>query len=138
MRIVVSCMVTLMLVTAGAAAAGRGPTLARWGTDGVTSMNAIAAICLVSALVAMIPLAITALRWPAHIGQAALGGTVLRLLLTMAGAGIYQTLFDPQMGSFLFWAVVFYCLLLAVETGFGVVLVNRYYRPTSARRETAA
>lgn len=138
MRIVASCIIALLLVTSAISAIGHGPTFARWGAEGVQTMNAVGAICLVSALVALIPLALVSIRWPHFIGQAALGCTVLRLMLTMAAGAVYQSIAKPQMGSFVFWAVVFYCLLLVVETAFGVFLVNRYYRPASANREATA
>lgn len=135
MRTVATCILSLFAATALALAIGHGPTLARWGEAGVQSMRAVSVICLAAALCALIPMGFVALKWPGHIGQAALGATVLRLLLTMAAIAAYQTLAEPHMASFLMWAVIVYCLLLAVETGFGVYLVHRYYRPPSAARE---
>ncbi len=98
-------------------------------------MWAIGGICLISAVVGALPLGIAAPRWPAQIGQAALAGTVVRLLLTMVLGGAYQVLAQPHLTAFLFWAVVLYLLLLAVETTFGVLAVRRYYHPPRTRSE---
>lgn len=92
-------------------------------------------------------MAVVARRWPMHIGQAALAGTGIRLLVT-AGLGLsYQTLAKPHLASFLAWAVIYYLLLLAIETTFAVIAVRRYYVPgasgtggatTGAPKEAAA
>lgn len=123
------CLVCLSAAVVAAAAVGRGPTESRWGADGVRSMYAIGAICLAAAVLGAAPLMLVARRWPAYMGQAVLGGTALRLLLTMAAAGAYQVAARPHLPSFLFWAVVFYLLLLVIETAFGVAAVRRHYRP---------
>jgi hypothetical protein len=108
---------------------GYGPTQSRWGEAGVRSMTAIGVICAIAAFISALPMAIVARRWPMHIGQAALAGTGIRLLVT-AGLGLsYQTMAKPHLTSFLLWAVVFYMLLLAIETIFAVICVRRYYVP---------
>jgi hypothetical protein len=127
MKIVLLCIVSLFVVVGGAGAIGYRPTLARWGSEGVRSMMAIAVICMAAALIGIMPLAWASMFKPAYIGQTALVGTVIRLLLTTAGVFGYQTFMHPQPGAFLFWAVVFYLLLLAVETGFSVYLTRRAY-----------
>lgn len=114
----------------GTVAVGIAPSREHWGEPGVISLYAVAAICGGAALVALVPMAIVAPRYPDHIGQAALGGTVIRLLLTMGALVFYQMLYQPHLVSFLFWAPVFYLILLAIETTFGVLAVKRYYRPT--------
>ncbi|HKQ49230.1 MAG TPA: hypothetical protein VJZ71_14255 [Phycisphaerae bacterium] len=112
-----------------AGAIGYGPTQSRWGDAGVRSMTAIGVICVIAALIGALPMAVVARRWPVHIGQAALAGTGIRLLVT-AGLGLaYQTMAKPHLTSFLFWAVVFYMLLLVIETTFAVIGVRRFYVP---------
>lgn len=138
MRLVAACILCLLASTAIAYLIGYGPTMSRWGVDGVHSMNVVGTICLSAAILAFLPLVFVSMHRPAYIGQAALAGTVLRLLLTMAAGAAYQTIAHPHMQSFLFWAVVYYCLLLAVETGFGILLVRKYYTPSSDHRGTPA
>lgn len=138
MRLVAACILCLLASTATAYLIGYGPTMSRWGAEGIHSMNAVGTICLGAAILAFLPLVVVAIHRPLCIGQAALAGTVLRLLLTMVAGGIYQTVANPHMPSFLFWAVVFYCLLLAVETGFGLLLVKKYYRPPVDHRGASA
>jgi len=128
-KTVAACILCLITATLAASAIGYRPTMARWGQDGLRSLAATGTICLGAALVAIVPLAVVSIRKPSYIGQAALAATTLRLLLTMIAGGIYQTTAKPDLSSFLFWAVVFYLLLLTVETCFGVLLVRRYYRP---------
>lgn len=127
-RIITACIIVLFAVTVGAALAGHGYTASRWGDDGIRSMYAVGAICLGAAVAAFLPVALVASRWPGQIGNAAIAATAIRLLLTMSAAGIYQVIYKPHLTSFLFWAVIYYCLLLAVETGFNLLLVRRHYR----------
>ena len=92
-------------------------------------MTAIGVICAIAALIGALPMAVVARRWPMHIGQAALAGTGIRLLVTAALGLAYQTIAKPHLASFLAWAVIFYLLLLAIETIFAVIFVRRYYVP---------
>lgn len=133
MKTVFLCILSLFAVVGAAGAIGYRPTLARWGNEGVRSMMAIGVICLASALIGLMPLAMASMLKPSLIGQAALSGTLIRLVLTGGGLFGYQTMAHPQLGAFLFWAVVFYMLLLAVETGFGVYLTKRFY-PTDSNK----
>lgn len=135
MRILLGSIAALVAIVAAALVIGVGPTQSRWGEEGVRAMWAIGGICLISAVVGALPLGIVAPRWPAQIGQATLAGTVVRLLLTMLLGAAYQVLAQPHLTAFLFWAVVLYLLLLAVETAFGVLAVRRYYHPPKTRSE---
>lgn len=101
-------------------------------------MLAVAVLCLVSAFIAILPIAFVAPRYPDQIGQAALGATVIRLLLTMGALVAYQVLKQPHMASFLFWAPIFYLLLLAIETTFGVIMVKKYYTVAPKANDGAA
>jgi hypothetical protein len=131
-KLIVACFGLLVSAAALAVAIGHGPTQARWGNSGVESMYVVAAICLSVSLLAAIPISIVAVRRPDYIGQAALAGTAVRLLLTMGGMVAYQIMAQPNMGAFLFWAVVFYLLFLTIEAAFSVALVRRCY-PSSAK-----
>ena len=83
MKLTVYFAILLICIVALAAAVGYSPTQAKWGEDGIASMKAVAAICLASALVSILPLAFVAPRYPDQIGPAALAATAIRLLLTM-------------------------------------------------------
>lgn len=130
MKLTLICALCLLLAIAATVALGYAPSHDRWGAEGQQSLLAVAAICGGASLIALIPMAIVAPRYPDYIGQAALAGTVIRLMLTMGVLVAYQVLYQPHMASFLFWAPVFYLVLLAIETTFGVLAVKRYYRPT--------
>lgn len=138
MKTVILCILTLLVLTAAAFGIGYGPTSAKWGADGIRSMTAIAVICLGAAVIAFAPLAVVSRYKPSYFGQAALASSVLRLFLTLGAGGIYQYFSKPHMPSFLFWALVFYGLMLVVETTFAVVLVSRHYRPTMTRQGASA
>ena len=138
MKISIACLISLCVVTAILVLVGQSPTEARWGAEGVASLRAVAVICLVSAFAGLLPIALVAAKWPSYLGQAALGGTAIRLLLTMAVGAAYQTLAQPHLPSFLFWAVVIYCVLLAIETGFSVYLARSFFPPVATNREVTA
>ncbi|HPF38047.1 MAG TPA: hypothetical protein P5081_06630 [Phycisphaerae bacterium] len=131
------CALCLLAAIAAIVAVGITPSVDRWGDEGRTSLFAIAFLCGGASLAALIPLAIVAVKFPDYIGQAAFGGTVIRLLLTMTALVAYQILYQPHMASFLFWAPVFYIVLLAIETTFGVLAVKRYYRVTPKENDGA-
>ena len=137
MKLTLTCVILLILTVAATVAIGYRPTEARWGTEGVTNLFVVAAICLMSALVALIPLVLVSLWHPDQIGAAGLAATVIRLFLTMGALVAYQIIKDPQMASFIFWSPIFYLLLLAIETTFGVLFVRRYYRPSTSTNEGA-
>lgn len=118
---------TLVAVMAVATWIGRPFTLARWGDDGVRSMVVAGGICLAASVLAFVPMVLVTIFKPDYTGQGALAATVIRLLASMAGLGAYQVLSKPHMASFLAWAVIYYCLLLAVDTAFSVALVQRAF-----------
>jgi len=129
-RLFLLTVFSLVGVVVLAAAIGYAPTRNHWGEPGVSSMVAIGLICCIAAIVGALPMSIVARRWPLYIGQAALAGTTLRLLLTaMLGLG-YQTIAKPHLSSYLVWATIFYLLVLTVETGFALLVVRRHYTPT--------
>ena len=138
MKILIYCNIALVLAVAIAASIGYIPTLDRWGAEGVESMFAAVAICLGVALLPAMLMMVIAARRPDHIGQAAFAGTGIRLLLAMPLLIAYQVIAQPHMESFLFWATVLYLLLLAIETPFAVVAVQRFYCATPSSKEGPA
>jgi hypothetical protein len=124
MKLVVVNVLALVGVVALAVGIGYAPTLARWGAAGIASMWAAAVICLAAAGAAAVSLTLVALRWRSYVGQAALGGTVIRLLVTGLLAVGYQLWTPVHLRSFLLWLLVLYLLLLVVETVIGVVMVR--------------
>lgn len=138
MKLSILCISCLFITVIATAAIGYAPTQTRWGAEGVNSMLVIAGICLATAVLAFIPMMIVAPRWPDQIGSAALAGMGLRLFLTMGSMVCYQILLRPQFESFLFWAVIYYLIVLAIDTTFGVIAIKRFYRPTPPRSEGIA
>ncbi len=146
MKFFLTTVLSLVGVVLLASALGYVPTQSRWGADGVRSMTSVGIICCASAIIGAAPISLVARRYPLYIGQAALAGTTIRLLLTAALGIAYQTIAKPQLPSFLIWATVDYMLLLIVETSFSVYAVRQYYVPgspgtggalTGARKEAA-
>jgi len=136
MKLVAVNLIALVGIVAIAVGIGYTPTRVRWGAEGTGSMWAAVVICLSAALAAALPLLIVALRWPAYVGQAAFGGTAMRLLLTGLLAVGYQVVWtDVHLRSFLTWLLVLYLLLLVVETVIGVVMVRTRWQapPTDGR-----
>jgi hypothetical protein len=138
LKIFLYCHVALVLAVAAAVSIGYGPTLHRWGDQGIASMFAAAAICLSVALLPALLMAVIAAQRPVHIGQAAFAGTMIRLLLAMPLLIAYQVFARPQVESFMYWATVLYLLLLAIETPFAVLAVRRFYCATPRPREGPA
>jgi len=138
LKIIVYCGVALILAAVAAAAVGYLPTRQRWGAEGVESLFAVTCICLAVALLPAGIMALFAVKWPAHIGQAAFAGTAIRLMLTMFFLVVYQVLMRPHLASFLFWATTLYLLLLAIETPFAVLVVRRFLKGTMINKQGTA
>jgi len=126
-KLVLIYIVALVAVAAAAVLIGARPTEARWGTAGITSMKAAVGMCLTAALIAAAPIALATGRRSAYAPQACLGGTVLRLLITMGLALAYQSTAQVHMRSFLAWLVIAYLLFLSVETALTLWVVRRYW-----------
>jgi len=128
MKLAAVNLLALAGVVALAVGLGYAPTRGRWGLEGLASMWAAAAICLAAAVAAALPLLIVGSRSPTYVGQAALGGTVMRLLLTgLLGVG-YQLWTNVHLKSFLTWLTVLYLSLLVVETVMSLVIVRTRWR----------
>ncbi len=94
-----------------------------------SAMIAAASICLSAGLIAMVPAAVVAPRWPDYIMQAGMGAMVIRLFLTLGVGMLYLKWYTPPTSTFMTAMVVCYLLLLAVETGVTLRLVKRYWHP---------
>ncbi|MCK4341034.1 MAG: hypothetical protein KAY37_04845 [Phycisphaerae bacterium] len=115
----------LTAVVALAVAIGHGPVVQRWGPAALTSLYAAAAICLAMALLAAVPLGLTATYWHEYTPQVAFAGTGVRLLGTLAAGFAYQTFGSPERASFLACLLGIYLLLLLAETGLIVYIISR-------------
>ncbi len=134
MKLVLIYIVALLAVAAAAVLIGARPTEARWGAAGVTSMRAAVGMCLLAALIAAVPIAIATGKRSSYAPQACLGGTVLRLLITMGLAVAYQSTTQVHMRSFLSWLVIAYLLFLTVETALTVWVVRRRWSPAGGEK----
>lgn len=137
MKIALWCTASLMIAVLLTGAIGYAPTLSNWGAAGIRSMMVVGLTCLVASVAALIPVIIVAPRWPNQLGPAILAGSGVRLFVTIAVLACYQLLAHPHMSSFLFWATVFYLVVLAIDTSFGVVVIRRSY-PTTKQIEGQA
>ncbi|MFC1781964.1 hypothetical protein ACFL02_00070 [Planctomycetota bacterium] len=99
--------------------------------QGITALITAAAVCFGATCVSLLPLVIAVKRRADWLGQACLGGTVIRLLLTMfAGTVVYFALKPPMM-TFALCVMAFYLALLAWETKVAVSYIRVFY-PTSS------
>jgi len=97
------------------------------GEQGMTALVLAAGVCLVSSCISLAPLLIAVRRRADWLAQACLGGTVIRLLLTLfIGTLVYFT-FKPPMMTFALSAAAFYLGLLAWETKVAVGFIRVYY-----------
>jgi len=120
-------MICVLLAVALAATLGRAPTAARWGQAGVDCMYAAGIICGLASVLAMGPMMFAALWFRSYVGEAALAATVLRLLLTTAMCLGYQIWSKPDLKPFLLWALIFYGLMLVIDTVFSVLIVRHLF-----------
>lgn len=100
-----------------------------------TSASAVtvaAAICLVAAVIALLPLALVAPRFPDYLVQAGMGAMLIRLFLSLGGGALYLYVFAPPKGLFMTAMVIFYLVMLVAETAVTLRLVHRYWRPPHA------
>jgi len=133
-KLVLIYVVALLAVAAAAVLIGKQPTQSHWGAVGVTSMHAAVGMCMIAALIAAVPIAIATGKRSSYAPQACLGGTVLRLLITMGLAMAYQSTAQVHMRSFLSWLVIAYLLFLAVETALTVFVVRRRWLPAGGEK----
>ena len=135
MKLVAVNLVALVGVVAIAVGIGYGPTSGRWGPAGLASMWAAVVICLGAAVAGALPVALVGLWWRSYVGHAAIGGMVIRLLLTGSLALGCQHWGDVHLRSCLAGMVVLYLFLLVVETVIGVVIVRtRWQAPATSGR----
>ena len=92
-----------------------------------------AAICLVAAILALLPPALVVKHCQDYMVQAGLGAMLIRLFLTLGAGAAYLHLFTPPKWPFMTAMVVCYLVMLVAETAVTVYLVNRYWRPGQSR-----
>lgn len=103
------------------------PSIHWGGRENVLSLLAAGVLVLIACIVSLIPIAIAVQRKADWLGQACLGATVIRLLLTMSlGSGWYLAA-KPPMIAFLVWMTLFYLVLLAWETIIAMRFVKKVY-----------
>lgn len=128
MKLPLLSMMTIVITAILAVLIGYSPTETRWGSTGIACMFAAGVICVVSSLLAMAFLGVAANWFPGQLGQAALAATGVRLLLTMFLGAVYQVWAKPELTPFLLWALVFYGILLVIDTVFSVMMVQQQSR----------
>lgn len=112
------CGVSVAIVV-GTCAIGAFPTNLLAGSDGLVAMAIAAGLVLVASAIGYLPAAVAAAqRAPLEVrAQALLAGTVLRLLVAMAGAAI--VLLGRRLEAttvFAAWLGILYLVLLAYES----------------------
>jgi len=89
-------------------------------------------VCFLPVCVSLVPLTIAVQRRADWLAQACLGGTVVRMLLTLLIATIVYLVIKPPLMTFVICLLVFYMVLLAWETFIAVKFIQVYYASTGA------
>lgn len=106
-------------------------SLRLWGSEAVPALGWAAAGCLFAGLTGLIPPVLAArmgqLSW---LPQAAMGGMVLRILLTGTFMFLVTETGILAYGPFTAWLITFYMTLLAVETIIVASYAKHFSGPT--------
>jgi len=103
------------------------PSLHWGGSENIQALIAAGAVTLIASIVSMIPITIAVEQKANWLGQACLGATVIRLMVTLLlGSGWYMAAKPPMM-VFLLWTMLFYFILLAWETKTAMGYIKRVY-----------
>ena len=109
------------------------PSLHWGGSENIQALIAAGAVTLIASIVSMIPITMAVAQKSDWLGQACLGATVIRLMVTMLlGCGWYVAA-KPPMTAFLLWTMLFYLVLLVWETKIAMRYVKRFYGEMSER-----
>lgn len=105
------------------------------GSENLQAMIAAAVLTLIAGIVSLIPITLAVGQKADWLGQACLGATVIRLLLTLTiGVGWYAAVKPPLM-AFSLWTMLFYLLLLAWETKTAMGYVKTIYGGMSQKAD---
>ena len=105
------------------------------GSENLQALIAAGVLTLIASIVSLIPITMAVEKKADWLGQACLGATVIRLLLTMSlGIGWYLAV-KPPMLAFALWTMLFYLALLAWETKTAMGFVKTVYGEMSKRVE---
>ena len=103
------------------------PSLHWGGRENLQALVAAGVLTLIASIVSLIPITMAVEKKADWLGQACLGATVIRLLLTMAlGCGWYVAA-RPPLTAYLIWTMLFYLVLLAWETKTAMGFVKTVY-----------
>ncbi|MCK4627997.1 MAG: hypothetical protein KAT56_03275 [Sedimentisphaerales bacterium] len=95
-------------------------------------------ICLIMAVISLIPLTIATRGHRDWLGQACLAGTAIRLVLTLfAGLTAYALVIEPQQKiTFVLWLLSFYLALLVWETITVARIIKIFYPSNETNSKT--
>ena len=122
-----------ILLVAVVAVISAWPSLHWGGSKNFQALIAAGIITLIAGIVGLVPITIAVQHKADWLGQACLGATVIRLLVTLsAGMGWYLAIKPPLM-AFALWVMLFYLVLLAWETKMAMGFVKTVYGQKSKR-----
>ena len=101
-------------------------------------MVAAGCVCLAATIIGLIPLLIAWQRRAQWLGQACLGATVLRLLVTFLIGTLTYLALQPNLTAFALWTMLFYLALLAWETKTAVKIIRVFYHDAATQRHAHA
>jgi hypothetical protein len=106
---------------------GAWPSWHFGSAGGMEAMLAAGGVCLVGAIVSLVPMVMAIGKKADWLAQACLGGTVLRMLVTLAlGTAVYLAM-KPAMMAYTLWVMVFYLVLLVWETKTALKYIRAFY-----------
>jgi len=97
------------------------------GEAGLKTMVAAGGVCLTGTIISLVPMVIAIKKKAIWLAQACLGGTVLRLLMTLILAGVVYWAIKPSMIVFALWIMGFYLVLLTWETKTALKYIRAFY-----------
>ena len=103
------------------------PSVHWGGSENVQALIAAGVVTLIASIVSLIPITIAVDQKADWLGQACLGATVIRLMVTLAaGMGWYLAV-KPPLIAFALWTMLFYLVLLVWETRIAMKFIKDIY-----------
>jgi hypothetical protein len=103
------------------------PSLHWGGRENLQALVAAGVITLIAGIVSLIPITIAVGQKADWLGQAVLGATVIRLLVTLTAGMVWYLSVKPPLTAFVLWAMLFYLVLLAWETKTAMGYIKTIY-----------
>ena len=116
-----------LLLVGGIGLPAAWPSYHWGGSENLQAMLAAGVVTLLASIVSLIPITIAAERKADWLGQACLGSTVIRLMVTLAAGMGWFLVAKPPLLAFALWTMLFYLVLLVWETRIAMKFIKNIY-----------